>query len=335
MQGGVDAPEPPSGPRIGPGPDGAVRAGLPPGVSGLSNVLGLALVYGSGGVGAVPRSAGGSGIGITSIVAVTGLGRTVRIDATGGAGPDTTLETVFHYHYGTMWATCGENKTGSRGLFATGGDDKWLIVWDNTIRQMVCKIKVEAPIHSLDVYSYNASNTAPPKANTTGAGPGKPLTVAEKRTAALKEGSRMERHPKSGEIASEACYAVGMAGGCFSIVKITGYRRPPTGASAALFRGTGDAIDYVLTPMAYRKDHSEDVSVIRYSPNGKMLAVGSKDQYIDLYSHSFTLTGPLGHSTLELKLLKRLRGHTASITHLDWSAENRLLKSNCSSYELL
>ena len=38
---------------------------------------------------------------------------------------------------------------------------------------------------------------------------------------------------------------------------------------------------------------------------------------------------------VDLKPLKRLKGHKSYITHLDWSADNTLLQSTCGAYELL
>lgn len=40
-------------------------------------------------------------------------------------------------------------------------------------------------------------------------------------------------------------------------------------------------------------------------------------------------------STCEWRYVKRLRGHSSFVTHLDWSFDNQLLKSTCGAYELL
>lgn len=39
--------------------------------------------------------------------------------------------------------------------------------------------------------------------------------------------------------------------------------------------------------------------------------------------------------TCILRAMHRLRGHSSSITHLDWSYDSKLLRSTCSAYELL
>ena len=40
-------------------------------------------------------------------------------------------------------------------------------------------------------------------------------------------------------------------------------------------------------------------------------------------------------SSCEWKYIKRLRGHSSFVTHIDWSEDNTLLKSTCGAYELL
>ena len=93
-----------------------------------------------------------------------------------------------------------------------------------------------------------------------------------------------------------------------------------------------------------------------------MLAVGSHDQVIDIYATTFepltngnSSSGGAGGGAsnsvgtgagtgnsasagalrCQLKVLRRLKGHTSFITQLDWSLDNRLLRSCCASYELL
>jgi WD40 repeat protein len=66
-----------------------------------------------------------------------------------------------------------------------------------------------------------------------------------------------------------------------------------------------------------------------------MLAVGSHDNYIDIYTTSLT------HPTLQdppsctLQQVRRMKGHTSYLTHLDWSLDNTLIRSTCGAYELL
>jgi len=36
-----------------------------------------------------------------------------------------------------------------------------------------------------------------------------------------------------------------------------------------------------------------------------------------------------------LRLVHRLKGHSSSVTHLDWSFDSQLVRSTCAAYELL
>ena len=63
---------------------------------------------------------------------------------------------------------------------------------------------------------------------------------------------------------------------------------------------------------------------IRYSPDGTKLAAGSHDNYIYIYD-----------VLLGYKRIATFKGHSSYITHLDWSADSRMIQSTCGAYELL
>lgn len=65
------------------------------------------------------------------------------------------------------------------------------------------------------------------------------------------------------------------------------------------------------------------IEVMRYSPNGKLLAVGSHDRKIYIF------TAP------EYTKKAICKGHGSYITHLDFSEDSKYLQSNCGAYELL
>ncbi|XP_028284689.1 echinoderm microtubule-associated protein-like 3 isoform X2 [Parambassis ranga] len=74
-------------------------------------------------------------------------------------------------------------------------------------------------------------------------------------------------------------------------------------------------------------DGNEQLSVMRYSPDGSYLAVGSHDNFIYIYSvtergRRYTRFG-------------KCNGHSSFITHLDWSKDGKYIMSNSGDYEIL
>ncbi|XP_072887663.1 echinoderm microtubule-associated protein-like 3, partial [Hemitrygon akajei] len=74
-------------------------------------------------------------------------------------------------------------------------------------------------------------------------------------------------------------------------------------------------------------DGNEQLSVVRYSPDGNFLAVGSHDNYI--YLHTVSESGR------KYTRYGRCTGHSSFITHLDWSLDSRFIMSNSGDYEIL
>jgi len=78
-----------------------------------------------------------------------------------------------------------------------------------------------------------------------------------------------------------------------------------------------------LTKKVDVKIAKEWIQVLKYSPDGSHLAVGSHDNCIYL---------------VETRTYTRrvvCKGHSSFITHLDWSADSKFIQSNCGAYELL
>ena len=73
-----------------------------------------------------------------------------------------------------------------------------------------------------------------------------------------------------------------------------------------------------------KKHRREEISVLKFSPDKRWLAVGSHDNFIDLYD---TQRG--------YKRVGVCKGHSSYVTHLDWSEDGRYLQTNSGDYELL
>lgn len=74
-------------------------------------------------------------------------------------------------------------------------------------------------------------------------------------------------------------------------------------------------------------DGNEPIQTIKSSPNGQLLAIGSRDNTIYIYQrtgvpHKFNRIG-------------KCNGHSSFILHLDWSVDGDVLRSNSGDYEVL
>lgn len=108
--------------------------------------------------------------------------------------------------------------------------------------------------------------------------------------------------------------------------------------------GNGNGV-YRLQEVAYRKDGRNEMTCMSFSPGNDRLAVGSRDDSIYIYNVTMNVAvatgaGSGGRQTSHspqcvLRALHRLKGHSSTITHLDWSYDGRLLRSTCAAYELL
>jgi len=76
----------------------------------------------------------------------------------------------------------------------------------------------------------------------------------------------------------------------------------------------------------FRSNEAKEwIQVIKYSPNEDLLAVGSHDNHIYIY----TVHGD------QYSLKGALKGHNSFITGIDWSEDGKNIKSVCGAYELL
>nr|XP_046214836.1 echinoderm microtubule-associated protein-like 4 isoform X3 [Oncorhynchus gorbuscha] len=104
----------------------------------------------------------------------------------------------------------------------------------------------------------------------------------------------------------------------------------PSGAVVAI--GTHSGKWYALDAetrdlVAIHTDGNEQLSVMRFSVDGTLLAVGSHDNFI--YLHTVAEKGR------KYTRCGKCIGHSSYITHLDWSPDNKFIMSNSGDYEIL
>ncbi|XP_072246523.1 echinoderm microtubule-associated protein-like 4 [Leuresthes tenuis] len=104
----------------------------------------------------------------------------------------------------------------------------------------------------------------------------------------------------------------------------------PSGAVVAIGTHIGKwyVLDAETTDLAgIHTDGNEQLSVMRFSVDGSLLAVGSHDNFIYLYNVS--------ERGRKYSRYGKCTGHSSYITHLDWSPENNFIMSNSGDYEIL
>ncbi|XP_037127993.1 echinoderm microtubule-associated protein-like 4 isoform X2 [Syngnathus acus] len=104
----------------------------------------------------------------------------------------------------------------------------------------------------------------------------------------------------------------------------------PSGGVVAIGTHSGKwfVLDAETTDLvAIHTDGNEQLSVMRFSVDGALLAVGSHDNFIYIYS--------VAEQGRKYSRYGKCSGHSSYITHLDWSPDNNFIMSNSGDYEIL
>jgi hypothetical protein len=75
------------------------------------------------------------------------------------------------------------------------------------------------------------------------------------------------------------------------------------------------------------KNSKQPIVVIKFSPNGQLLASGSKDGNIYVYV--------MNDDKKTFRRQALCRGHPGAITHLDFSTNSQYIQSNCTDFALI
>jgi microtubule-associated protein-like 1/2 len=104
----------------------------------------------------------------------------------------------------------------------------------------------------------------------------------------------------------------------------------PSGSVVAVGLQTGRwlVFDSVTgTYVASGSDTSEQLSSVKYSPDGSKMSVASHDNYIYIYT--------VENDGTAYEKKGRCSGHSSFVTHIDWSSDSQSLQSVSGDYELL
>jgi len=80
-----------------------------------------------------------------------------------------------------------------------------------------------------------------------------------------------------------------------------------------------------LQPVFNAKDLNQAVSDIKYSPDGRYMAVASNDTFVDIYAIK----------EASYSRVSRCAGHSSTVRHLDWASDSSCIQSNSAAYEIL
>ncbi|XP_071055971.1 echinoderm microtubule-associated protein-like 2 isoform X1 [Onthophagus taurus] len=79
--------------------------------------------------------------------------------------------------------------------------------------------------------------------------------------------------------------------------------------------------------LGQHQDGVEPIQVIQYSPDGNLVAIGSRDNHIYIYQ--------VNDGGIRCSKVGKCMGHSSFVTHIDWSSDSQIIRSNSGDYEVL
>lgn len=73
-------------------------------------------------------------------------------------------------------------------------------------------------------------------------------------------------------------------------------------------------------------DGQEPIQAVKFSPDGKLLALGSRDNQVYIYQ---------SNGGRRYAKIGKCAGHSSFILHMDWSEDSQVLRTNSGDYEAL
>lgn len=90
-----------------------------------------------------------------------------------------------------------------------------------------------------------------------------------------------------------------------------------------------------LPEVAFRKDSQVEITCLKFSPSNQRIAAGSRDDSIYIYTFRHETPSANSVPKVTLTALHKLKGHSSTICHFDWTIDSKRLYSSSQAYETL
>ncbi|CAB4035433.1 echinoderm microtubule-associated -like 6 [Paramuricea clavata] len=258
----------------------------------------------------------------------------------------TTLRRTIKGHKGAVYAMYALRNTAKEG-FVTGGKDGVVVVWDTFFEHCLKAFRVERTV--MNYGSILLDDTPPIRSihtNATriliGTGNDEVIEIEEdgKMTIIVQGHGEGEVWGLAVHPYKEECVTVSddktLRVWDLKNIRLKQVKKLKRGSRCVAYSPGSDTLAVghndgslsimdaqTLTPIVNFKDRKEEISDVKFSPDGKFLAVASHDNFVDIYS---------------VKRGKRVgvcKGHSSYVTHVDWEVKGKLLLTNSGAREHL